>query len=56
MGRLGGFKYREVARKLKSLGYQFARQGAGSHEVWRHSTNGMVIIVPIIREKCRKGR
>jgi predicted RNA binding protein YcfA (HicA-like mRNA interferase family) len=31
---------------LKSLGYAFARQGAGSHEVWSHTVTGLVIIVP----------
>ena len=46
MGRLSGFKYREVARKLKSLGYGYVRQGAGSHEVWSHAVTGLVIIVP----------
>jgi predicted RNA binding protein YcfA (HicA-like mRNA interferase family) len=43
---LSGFKYREVARKLRSFGYAFARQGAGSHEVWRHVDSGHVIIMP----------
>jgi predicted RNA binding protein YcfA (HicA-like mRNA interferase family) len=46
MGRLAGFKYREVARRLRSFGYKFNRQGAGSHEVWRHENTGLVVIVP----------
>jgi predicted RNA binding protein YcfA (HicA-like mRNA interferase family) len=37
MGRLAGFSYREVARRLRTFGFQFDRPGAGSHEVWRHS-------------------
>jgi len=30
VGRLAGFRYREVARKLKACGFQFDRQAAGS--------------------------
>jgi predicted RNA binding protein YcfA (HicA-like mRNA interferase family) len=40
MGRLAGFKYREVARKLRVLGFNFDRQARGSHEIWRHSLSG----------------
>ena len=40
MGRLAGFPYREVVRRLRSVGFQFDRQGPGSHEVWRHSQSG----------------
>ena len=34
MGRLAGFRYREVVRKLKVCGFEFDRQAAGSHEIW----------------------
>jgi predicted RNA binding protein YcfA (HicA-like mRNA interferase family) len=34
MGRLSGFSYREIAKRLKALGFAFDRQAAGSHEVW----------------------
>jgi predicted RNA binding protein YcfA (HicA-like mRNA interferase family) len=34
MGRLSGFSYREIVRRLKTLGLQFHRQAAGSHEIW----------------------
>ncbi len=36
MGRLAGFNYREILRRLKLLGFEFHRQGAGSHEIWRN--------------------
>jgi predicted RNA binding protein YcfA (HicA-like mRNA interferase family) len=36
MGRLSGFSYRDVVRKLRELGFAFDRQAAGSHEIWRH--------------------
>jgi hypothetical protein len=32
MGRLAGFRYREVVRRLKTFGFEFDRQAAGSHE------------------------
>lgn len=44
MGRLGGFGYREIVRRLKRFGFTFDRQAAGSHELWfnpetrRHTT------------------
>lgn len=34
MGRLGGFRYREIVKRLKQLGFEFDRQAAGSHELW----------------------
>jgi len=34
MGRLAGFSYSEVIRKLKNLGFEFDRQAKGSHEIW----------------------
>lgn len=40
MGRLAGFKYKDVARKLRNLGFAFDRQARGSHEIWRHAASG----------------
>lgn len=34
MGRLAGFSYRDIVRRLKELGVEFHRQAAGSHEIW----------------------
>ena len=34
MGRLSGFRYRQVIKKLKAFGFAFDRQAAGSHEIW----------------------
>jgi len=45
MGRLSGFRYREVARKLRIFGYGFNRPGAGSHEIWRHALTGRLVIL-----------
>jgi len=46
MGRLAGFKYREVARRLRSLGFAFDRTGPGSHEIWRHGATGRKVTIP----------
>jgi predicted RNA binding protein YcfA (HicA-like mRNA interferase family) len=45
MGRLAGFKYKEVARKLRVLGFAFDRQARGSHEIWRHADGRRATLV-----------
>jgi predicted RNA binding protein YcfA (HicA-like mRNA interferase family) len=40
MGRLAGFRYRDIARRLKALGFAFDRQASGSHEIWFNATTG----------------
>ena len=40
MGRVAGFKYRQIIKKLKKPGFEFDRQAAESHEIWFNpSTN-----------------
>ena len=34
MGRLAGFKYRDVIARLRKAGFEFDRQAKGSHEIW----------------------
>lgn len=34
MGKLSGFKYREIIKILKEFGFNFYRQASGSHEIW----------------------
>ena len=46
MGRLAGFRYREVTRRLRVFGFQFDRPGPGSHEIWRHSETGRKVTIP----------
>ena len=46
MGRLAGFSYREVARKLHALGFAFDRPGPGSHEIWRNVATGRKVTLP----------
>lgn len=46
MGRLAGFKYRQIIRKLKKLGFVFDRQAAGSHEIWFNQQTGAYTTIP----------
>ena len=46
MGRLAGFSYIQVSRKLRVLGFRFDRSGPGSHEVWRHQDTGRKVTLP----------
>lgn len=46
MGRLAGFKYRQVVKKLKKLGFQFNRQAAGSHEIWYNPETQTYTTIP----------
>lgn len=34
MGPLAGFRYKEVARRLRRAGFEFDRNAKGSHEIW----------------------
>ena len=46
MGRLAGFSYRRVARRLKAIGFTFDRQAAGSHEIWFNSRTNRYTTIP----------
>lgn len=46
MGRLGGFAYRDIARRLRSLGFSFLRRAAGSHEIWHNPHTNRYTTVP----------
>ncbi len=38
--------YRQLRRKLESLGCMFERQGSGSHEIWLNPANGRRTSIP----------
>ena len=46
MGRLAGFKYREIVKKLKKFGFEFYRQAAGSHEIWYNKKSNLYTTIP----------
>ncbi len=34
MGRLSGFSYQKVTKKMKKLGFEYYRSAKGDHEIW----------------------
>lgn len=46
MGRLSGFRYRDIVRILKKFGFEFHRQAAGSHEIWFNPETGRFTTIP----------
>jgi predicted RNA binding protein YcfA (HicA-like mRNA interferase family) len=46
MGRLAGFRYRGIVRRLKALGFAVDRQAAGSHEIWFHAGVNRYTTIP----------
>lgn len=46
MGRLAGFSYREIVKRLKELGLEFHRQAAGSHEIWFNASLKRYTTIP----------
>ena len=46
MGRLSGFKYRQIIKKLKKFGFEFYRQAAGSHEIWYNPITRKFTTIP----------
>lgn len=46
MGRLSGFRYREITKRLKAFGFAFDRQAAGSHEIWHNEQSNRYTTIP----------
>lgn len=46
MGRLAGFTYREIVRRLRRFGFVFDRQAAGSHEIWHNPETNRFTTIP----------
>jgi predicted RNA binding protein YcfA (HicA-like mRNA interferase family) len=46
MGRLAGFRYRDIAKQLKALGFTFDRQATGSHEIWYNAQTDRYTTIP----------
>lgn len=46
MGRLSGFTYRRIVKQLKSCGFSFDRQAAGSHEIWYNEKTDRYTTIP----------
>jgi predicted RNA binding protein YcfA (HicA-like mRNA interferase family) len=46
MGRLSGYRYRDIIKKLKNFGFEFYRQAAGSHEIWHNPITNKFTTLP----------
>jgi len=46
MGRLSGFRYREIIKILKLFGFEFHRQAARSHEIWHNAKTNKFTTIP----------
>ncbi len=46
MGRLAGFRYRQIIKRLKAFGFAFDRQAAGSHEIWFNAETNRYTTLP----------
>jgi predicted RNA binding protein YcfA (HicA-like mRNA interferase family) len=46
MGRLSGYRYRDIIKKLKRFGFEFFRQAAGSHEIWHNPVTNRFTTIP----------
>ncbi|MGK7902161.1 MAG: type II toxin-antitoxin system HicA family toxin [Hormoscilla sp.] len=46
MGRLAGFRYRDIIKKIRAFGFVFYRQAAGSHEIWYNPETDLYTTIP----------
>jgi predicted RNA binding protein YcfA (HicA-like mRNA interferase family) len=46
MGRLSGFRYREIIKRIKRFGFEFYRQATGSHEIWYNPKTKRFTTIP----------
>ncbi|NTW31176.1 MAG: type II toxin-antitoxin system HicA family toxin [Bacteroidetes bacterium] len=46
MGKLSGYKYREIVKGIKLFGFEFYRQAAGSHEIWYNYSTHKFTTIP----------
>ena len=46
MGRLAGYSYRQIVRRLKTFGFAFDRQDSGSYEIWFNSRTNRYTTIP----------
>lgn len=40
------FTYKDVIKRLKKVGFEFYRQGKGSHELWVQPSTGKKVLLP----------
>lgn len=55
MGRLSGFKYREIVKKLEVAGFEFFREAKGSHKIWFNQNKNRYTTIPQHRGDMPEG-
>ena len=55
MGRLSGFNYREIVKKLEVAGFEFFREAKGSHEIWFSVNKNRYTTIPRHRGDMPEG-
>lgn len=50
MGRLAGFTYEKVTKKMRRFGFEFYRAAKGDHEIWWNPNTGVRTTIPHHRE------
>ena len=55
MGRLSGFRYRQVVKKLTKHGFELYRTGKGSHEIWYCKDSNLFTTIPKHRGDIPEG-
>jgi len=55
MGRLSGFKYREIIKRIKRFDFVFYREGKGSHEIWFNKKENIYTTIPKHRGDMPEG-
>jgi predicted RNA binding protein YcfA (HicA-like mRNA interferase family) len=46
MGKLGGFSYQTIVKRLREFGFGFYRQASGSHELWYNPATDRFTTIP----------
>jgi len=55
MGRLSGFRYKKITKRLSAFGFVFFREGKGSHEIWYCADTDKYTTVPKHRGDMPEG-
>ncbi len=55
MGRLAGFRYRDVVKRLRGFGFIQKHDSAGSHELWINYTTRKTLSLPRHRGDIPEG-
>ena len=55
MGRLSGFRYHDITKRLKKHGFVFYRLATGSHEIWYNYNTKRFTTIPNHPEDMQEG-